>query len=87
MFFSQQNVVLSTIWRYVYNNRYETYKGSMYGGMLIDTYEQFFWKFAHAPDQLYASVLGRDYVSIKISLQIVFEILSKVYWTFEEEYE
>ncbi|XP_044759600.1 uncharacterized protein LOC123317239 [Coccinella septempunctata] len=57
----QQNVVMSTIWRYAYNNRYETHKSSMYAGLLIDTYEQFLWKFAHMPDQLYAPVLGRDY--------------------------
>lgn len=57
----QQAVVMSTIWRYVYNNRYDTYKSSMYAGILLDTYDQFLKKFVHTPDQLYTPVLGRDY--------------------------
>ncbi|KAK9882996.1 hypothetical protein WA026_001211 [Henosepilachna vigintioctopunctata] len=57
----QRSVVMSTIWRYAYNHRYETYKSCMYGGILLDMYEQFLWKFTHAPDQLYATVIARDY--------------------------
>lgn len=63
--FPQQAVVMSTIWRYVYNNRYDTYKSSMYAGILLDTYDQFLRKFVHTPDQLYTPVLGRDYVGTR----------------------
>lgn len=57
----QQSVVVCTIWRYVYNDRYPNHRSSMYAGLLMDTYEDFLWKFTHTPNDLYAAVIVRDY--------------------------
>ncbi|KAJ8923191.1 hypothetical protein NQ315_001745 [Exocentrus adspersus] len=52
---TQHAIVISTIWRYVYNDYYRTNRACMYGGLLIDAYHTFIWKFLHCPSQLYAS--------------------------------
>ncbi|KAJ8956737.1 hypothetical protein NQ318_014093 [Aromia moschata] len=57
----QYGIVMSTIWRYVYNDYYKTNKSCMYGGLLIDTHHTFMWKFVHCPSQLYAPAVARDY--------------------------
>nr|XP_023016768.1 uncharacterized protein LOC111506070 [Leptinotarsa decemlineata] len=57
----QYILVISTIWRYVYNEYYKTHKTCMYGGQLIDAHYWFMWKFLHSPNTLYAPAVMRDY--------------------------
>ncbi|KAJ8974725.1 hypothetical protein NQ317_000391 [Molorchus minor] len=57
----QYSIVMSTIWRYVYNEYYKTNKSCMYGGLLIDSHNKFLWKFVHSPSELYAPAIIRDY--------------------------
>ncbi|KAJ8943513.1 hypothetical protein NQ314_009716 [Rhamnusium bicolor] len=59
----QYAIVMSTIWRYVYNEYYKTNKTCMYGGLLIDAHHTFMWKFVHCPNQLYSPAVIRDYYS------------------------
>ncbi|XP_076269427.1 uncharacterized protein LOC143202038 isoform X2 [Rhynchophorus ferrugineus] len=57
----QYATIMSTIWRYVYNEFYRAPHYCMYGGLIIDTHETFIWKFVHCPDQLYSQAVVRDY--------------------------
>ncbi|XP_050315451.1 uncharacterized protein LOC126749890 [Anthonomus grandis grandis] len=57
----QYAVVLSTIWRYVYNDLYKCKSTCMYAGLIIDTHEAFFWKFVHCPNQLYSPAVIKEY--------------------------
>ncbi|CAH1100261.1 unnamed protein product [Psylliodes chrysocephalus] len=57
----QYSIVVSTIWRYVYNDFYKTNKTCMYAGQLIDAYFNFIDKFIHCPNILYAPAVIRDY--------------------------
>ncbi|XP_018568449.1 uncharacterized protein LOC108908796 [Anoplophora glabripennis] len=57
----QYSIVMSTIWRYVYNEYYRTNRSCMYGGLLIDTHNIFLWKFVHYPNLLYAPAVVKDY--------------------------
>ncbi|XP_066140081.1 uncharacterized protein [Euwallacea fornicatus] len=58
---SQCSVIVSTIWRYVYNGFYKTRNTCMYGGLIIDIFDIFMWKFLHCPNQLYAPAVIKDY--------------------------
>ncbi|XP_028136943.1 uncharacterized protein LOC114331545 [Diabrotica virgifera virgifera] len=58
---TQYDIVVATVWRYVYNDYYRTTKSCVFAGKLIDVYFTFMDKFLHCPYLLYASAVIRDY--------------------------
>ncbi|EFA07736.1 uncharacterized protein LOC103314581 [Tribolium castaneum] len=57
----QQTVIMATIWRYVYNEFYRTPKSCMYGGLILDLFEHFLYKFTTKPYQIYGPAVVKDY--------------------------
>ncbi|KAH0810866.1 hypothetical protein GEV33_011924 [Tenebrio molitor] len=57
----QQTVIMATIWRYVYNEFYRTQKSCMYGGLILDLYDLFLYKFTMKPYQIYGPAVVKDY--------------------------
>ncbi|CAG9865140.1 unnamed protein product [Phyllotreta striolata] len=57
----QYSIIVSTIWRYVYNSFYKTTKKCMYAGRLIDEYFNFIDNFLHCPNILYSPAVVKDY--------------------------
>ncbi|KAL1494408.1 hypothetical protein ABEB36_010011 [Hypothenemus hampei] len=57
----QYAVIVTSIWRYVYNEFYRVKSTCMYGGLIIDTFDDFLWKFVSCPHQLYGPAVVKDY--------------------------
>ncbi|CAH1180022.1 unnamed protein product [Phaedon cochleariae] len=57
----QYDLVISTIWRYVYNEYYRTSRSCMYGGQLIDAHRLFIFKFLYYPNTLYGPAVVKEY--------------------------
>uniref|UniRef100_A0A6P7G426 Uncharacterized protein LOC114337493 n=1 Tax=Diabrotica virgifera virgifera TaxID=50390 RepID=A0A6P7G426_DIAVI len=55
------DIVIATVWRYVYNEYYVTTKTCLFAGKLIDVYFSFIYKFLKHPNLLYGSAIIDDY--------------------------
>ncbi|XP_072391354.1 uncharacterized protein [Diabrotica undecimpunctata] len=58
---TQYDMVVATVWRYVYNEYYITNKSCIFAGKLIDVYFTFMDKFLQCPYLLYAPAVIREY--------------------------
>lgn len=55
---------MATIWRYVYNELYQSNTKCMYAGLILDKFRQFLHKFVTTPYLIYGPAVVKDYVII-----------------------